>query len=134
MIVAGLAKTNNGWRYGFHQQLPTPFHLSGASGQRGCQRRRPERKRVGVQDHTQQESFLRSHWVNVAEIIRFPTYGQLIDAFCAGQLDAILVDGLSGYEFLQSERGQPFAILDDPLRPTKTSPMPTSASGKTIPN
>ena len=60
---------------------------------------------------------LRSHWVNVAEIIRFPTYGQLIDAFCAGQLDAILVDGLSGYEFLQSERGQPFAILDDPLPP-----------------
>lgn len=47
----------------------------------------------------------------------FPTYGQLIDAFCAGQLDAILVDGLSGYEFLQSERGQPFAILDDPLPP-----------------
>ena len=25
--------------------------------------------------------------------------------------------GLSGYEFLQSERGQPFAILDDPLPP-----------------
>ena len=65
----------------------------------------------------------------MAEIIRFPTYEQLLDAFCAGQLDVILVDGLSGYDFLQSERGLPFAILDDPL-----PPMPTSASGKTIPN
>ena len=53
----------------------------------------------------------------MVELIRFPAYEQLLEAFCAGGLDAILVDGLSGYEFLQSERGQPFAILDDPLPP-----------------
>ncbi|MFR4118570.1 MAG: substrate-binding periplasmic protein [Bilophila wadsworthia] len=119
MIVAGLAKNEQRLAYMdftnsyYHSRsiylgLPGSVAVS-AEGLKG--------KRVGVQDHTQQEIFLRSHWVNVAEIIRFPTYGQLIDAFCAGQLDAILVDGLSGYEFLQSERGQPFAILDDPLPP-----------------
>ena len=135
MIVAGLAKNEQRLAYMdftnsyYHSRsiylgLPGSVTVS-AEGLKG--------KRVGVQDHTQQEIFLRRHWVNVAEIIRFPTYEQLLDAFCAGQLDVILVDGLSGYEFLQSERGQPFAILDD-SRPTKTSPMPTSASGKTIPN
>ncbi|WP_279075998.1 substrate-binding periplasmic protein [Bilophila wadsworthia] len=119
MIVAGLAKNEQRLAYMdftnsyYHSRsiylgLPGSVAVS-AEGLKG--------KRVGVQDHTQQEIFLRSHWVNVAEIIRFSTYGQLIDAFCAGQLDAILVDGLSGYEFLQSERGQPFAILDDPLPP-----------------
>ena len=68
----------------------------------------------------------------MAEIIRFPTYGQLIDAFCAGQLDAILVDGLSGYEFLQSERGQPFAMLI--LRPTGDLAYAHIGVRKTIPN
>ena len=119
MIVAGLAKNEQRLAYMdftnsyYHSRsiylgLPGSVTVS-AEGLKG--------KRVGVQDHTQQEIFLRRHWVNVAEIIRFPTYEQLLDAFCAGQLDVILVDGLSGYEFLQSERGQPFAILDDPLPP-----------------
>ena len=107
MIVAGLAKNEQRLAYmdftnSYYHSRSIYLGLPGS---------------VTGQDHTQQESFLRRHWVNVAEIIRFPTYEQLLDAFCAGQLDVILVDGLSGYEFLQSERGQPFAILDDPLPP-----------------
>ena len=136
MIVAGLAKNEQRLAYMdftnsyYHSRsiylgLPGSVAVS-AEGLKG--------KRVGVQDHTQQEIFLRSHWVNVAEIIRFPTYGQLIDAFCAGQLDSILVDGLSGTNSSRASAASLSPYWMIPSRPTKTSPMPTSASGKTIPN
>ena len=117
MIIAGLAKNKERQEYMdfsnsyYHSRsiylgLPDSVGIN-AEGLKG--------KRVGVQEHTQQEIFLRKQWTGVAELVPFPTYELLLDAFCAGQLDVILVDGLSGYEFLQSERGQPFAILDDPL-------------------
>ena len=119
MIVAGLAKNEQRLAYMdftnsyYHSRsiylgLPNSVDIS-PEGLKG--------KRIGVQEHTQQEIFLQRHWADVVELIRFPAYEQLLEAFCAGGLDAILVDGLSGYEFLQSERGQPFAILDDPLPP-----------------
>lgn len=117
MIVAGLAKNGNRQEYMdfsnsyYHSRsiylgLPDGVGIDGLKG-----------KRIGVQAHTQQEIFLRKQWTGVADLVLFPTYELLIDAFCDGQLDAILVDGLSGYAFLRSERGQPFAILDDPLPP-----------------
>lgn len=119
IIIAGLAKNKERQEYMdfsdsyYHSRsiylgLPDSVSID-ANGLKG--------KRIGVQDHTQQEIFLQKQWAGVAELVPFPTYEQLIDAFCAGQLDVMLVDGLSGYEFLQSERGQPFAILDDPLPP-----------------
>ena len=119
LIVAGLAQNEQRQAYMdftnsyYHSRsiylgLPNSVDIS-PEGLKG--------KRIGVQEHTQQEIFLQRHWADVVELIRFPTYEQLLEAFCAGGLDAILVDGLSGYEFLQSERGQPFAILDDPLPP-----------------
>lgn len=119
LIVAGLAKNGNRQEYMdfsnsyYHSRsiylgLPDGVGIN-ANGLKG--------KRIGVQDHTQQEIFLQKQWSGVAELVPFPTYELLIDAFCDGQLDAILVDGLSGYAFLRSERGQPFAILDDPLPP-----------------
>ena len=119
LIVAGLAQNEQRQAYMdftnsyYHSRsiylgLPNSVDIS-PEGLKG--------KRIGVQEHTQQEIFLQRHWADVVELIRFPAYEQLLEAFCAGGLDAILVDGLSGYEFLQSERGQPFAILDDPLPP-----------------
>lgn len=119
MIIAGLAKNkereeymdfSNSYYHSRSIYLGLPDSVSiNAEGLKG--------KRIGVQDHTQQELFLRKQWSGVAELVPFSTYEQLLDAFCAGKLDVMLVDGLSGYEFLQSERGQPFAILDDPLPP-----------------
>lgn len=119
IIVAGLAKNaerqeymdfSNSYYHSRSIYLGIPDSVSiNAEGLKG--------KRIGVQKDTQQEIFLRKQWSGVAELVPFTTYELLLDAFCAGQLDIILIDGLPGYEFLQSERGQPYTILDDPLPP-----------------
>lgn len=119
IIVAGLAKNEERLAYmdfsnsyyrsrSIYLGLPGSVSIS-AEGLKG--------KRLGVQAHTQQENYIQEQWPGAAELVLFPTYEKLIDAFCDGQLDLILVDGLSGYDFLQSERGQQFAMLDDPLPP-----------------
>lgn len=73
-------------------------------------------KKIGSQMDTTQARFLQSQWGNVAVVV-LDSYEGVLDKLCAGELDAVLVDGLPGYAFLKSERGHPFDILTDPLSP-----------------
>lgn len=75
-------------------------------------------KKIGTQVDTMQAEFLRTQWGDVAEVV-VSSYEDILDRLCSGDLDAVLLDGLPGYDFLKSERGHAFELLADPLPPDK---------------
>lgn len=74
-----------------------------------------EGKRLGAQADTQQASLALNLWKDVAKISLYRNYGDLLDELYAGNLDIIISDGLPGYDFLRSERGENFIMLEVPL-------------------
>lgn len=73
-------------------------------------------KKLGAQKDTIQSRYAQSQWGDVAEV-ELDSYEGILDRLHAGELDAVLVDGLPGYAFLKSERGGSFELLADPMPP-----------------
>ena len=115
LIVAGLNSCPERERYmAFSDSY---FHTRGAylgrSGLGYSARECITGKRLGVQANTMLARFAQRHWAESTELVLFPSFNELIDELCAGRVDVALVEGLPGYGFLRSERGQPFTLLDD---------------------
>lgn len=74
-------------------------------------------KKIGVQAGTYHVDIALGLWGDIAEIVPHRSYGGMLDELCAGRLDVIISNGLPGYEFLRSERGEDFVMLetDQPL-------------------
>lgn len=72
-------------------------------------------KTIAVQGKTVQSDYLDEHYGDVATITPFATLKEAFAALVAREADAVLTDSLVAYEFLQSERGQQFDYIGDPL-------------------
>lgn len=73
-------------------------------------------KKIATQAHTIQAQYLQEHWGNVAEIV-LDSFEGMLKKLEKGEVDVVLMDGLPGYEFLKTEAGSKFEMLDDPLPP-----------------
>lgn len=71
-------------------------------------------KVVAAQQSTQQLSYLREHWVDIAEI-RTGSFAEVLKMLRSNQVDVILADSVVCVPFLKSEAGQGFDILGKPL-------------------
>lgn len=117
MLIAGLAPSEERREYmdftnGYYRSrsiyIGKPGQKISVEGLRG--------KKIGAQVDTMQASLLMEHWGNVADV-RLSSYEEVLNKLCSGELDVALVDGLPGYDFLKSEAGSEFEVLDDPLPP-----------------
>lgn len=72
-------------------------------------------KRIGTQSGTIQEKYLLETYGDIATIIAEIGYEEVFDALQNNKSDIILVDGLSGYEYLKSEKGKGLETIGDPI-------------------
>ncbi len=73
-------------------------------------------KRIGVQHKTTQEDFLRKTYGDVAEIVPFTSFEDIIEATIAKKIDIAFIDGLPGYHFLKTEKGQGLDMVGEPVK------------------
>ncbi len=72
-------------------------------------------KKIGVQHKTTQEAYLRKTFGEVAEIVTFSNFTEIISATLAKTIDIAFVDGLPGYAFLKTEKGDNLDIVGEPI-------------------
>lgn len=72
-------------------------------------------KKIGVQHKTTQETYLRKTFGDVAEIVTFSNFDEIMGATLNKTIDVAFVDGLPGYAFLKTERGEHLDIVGDPI-------------------
>jgi polar amino acid transport system substrate-binding protein len=89
--------------------IGNPAHLSSSSPEQ------LEGKILTTQNKTVQADYLIKHYGSVAKIVLFDTLAESFHALIHGKADAVLTDSLVGYEFLQTEPGQPFDYIGQPL-------------------
>ncbi|MCU0588788.1 MAG: transporter substrate-binding domain-containing protein [Syntrophobacteraceae bacterium] len=73
-------------------------------------------KKIGVQNKTTQEDYLRETYGDVAEVVTFTGFEDIMKALIARQLDIAFIDGLPGYHYLKSEAGQGLDIAGEPVK------------------
>lgn len=95
--------------------IGNPIRLSSSSPQH------LKGKILTTQSRTVQADYLKKHYGDVAEILLFETLAEAFHALVHGKADAVLTDSLVGYEFLQSEPGQPFDYIGQPLNTNNPS-------------
>lgn len=86
---------------------PTKPFIQTREGMKGCT--------VGVQTGTVQEAYLRSNYDGTALIKTALTMNEIFAMLVSGEVDTVLSDGLTIYDFLQTSAGQPFDIIGSPL-------------------
>ncbi len=69
-------------------------------------------KRIGAQTSTQQAVIAAKLWGDIAEIVLNKNYADMLTELSEGKLDIVISDGLPGYEFLRSERGEEFIMIE----------------------
>ncbi len=72
-------------------------------------------KRISVQHKTLQEEHLLKTYGDTIQVISFSSFEEAIEALRTKQVDLAFIDSLSGYHFLQSDAGQDFDIVGDPV-------------------
>ncbi len=72
-------------------------------------------KTLAAQRDTVQAQYLEDNFGDAAHIKLFPTLKESYAALANGSVDALLVDSLVAFEFLQSEHGQDFDYIGDPV-------------------
>lgn len=114
-VVAGYAQTEERARF---MAFSAPYYRSRSIyiGRPGIvvSREGLRGKRLAVLKWTVQESFLRSRWGDVCEVLAADTFDQVLGLLCTGKADALLTVGLLGYDFLKTDAGQPFMPLAVP--------------------
>lgn len=73
-------------------------------------------KRVGVKKGTLQELHLQTYYRDAITLAPADDFLSVATALKNGSVDLILVEGLSGYEFLRSEEGAGLETIGDPVR------------------
>ena len=78
--------------------------------------RRITNKRVGIQQNTTYERFLKTHFAEHVQLLHYPSTGQAYQTLANGELDLLLDDAVSDYfNFLPTEQNRTFEQIDDPV-------------------
>lgn len=72
-------------------------------------------KKIGVQHKTTQETYLRNTFGEVAEIVTFSNFDEIMAATLNKTIDVAFVDGLPGYAFLKTDKGENLDIVGEPI-------------------
>ncbi len=73
-------------------------------------------RKIGVQAGTIQESYLNQEYKDVATIVTFQTFEELLAAVHNDRIDTALVDGLPTYAYLRSPEGSALETLGEPIK------------------
>lgn len=79
-----------------------------------------EQLTIATQSHTVQEQYLREQYPQ-SKILAGTTISDAFTALIEGKADAVLIDSLTVFDFLQTEAGKPFDIIGPALPPHNTS-------------
>jgi ABC-type amino acid transport substrate-binding protein len=73
-------------------------------------------KRIAVQNQTTQEDYLRETYGDVAEIVTYTSFEDLMTALRENKVNIAFIDGLPGYHYLKSEKGQGLDLVGEPVK------------------
>ncbi|SHN59083.1 transporter substrate-binding domain-containing protein [Desulfovibrio litoralis] len=73
-------------------------------------------KKIGVQSQTTQEDFLKKSYGDIATIVPMKSFDDIIQAAINKDIDLAFIDGLPGYEFLRTPKGEQFDIAGEPIK------------------
>ena len=72
-------------------------------------------KKIGVQHKTTQETYLRKTFGDVAQIVTFSSFDEIMSATLNKTIDVAFVDGLPGYSFLKTDKGEHLDVVGEPI-------------------
>lgn len=73
-------------------------------------------KKIAVQNKTTQEEYLRKTYGDVAEIVLLTNFEDIIQHTIDKKVDIAFIDGLPGYHFLKTEKGEALDIVGEPVQ------------------
>ena len=73
-------------------------------------------KKIAVQHKTTQEEYLRTTYGDVAEIVPLTSFEDIIEHTLEKKVDIAFIDGLPGYHFLKTEKGEALDIVGEPVK------------------
>ena len=89
-------------------------------------------KRVGAQAGTAQTDFLKREYPGAVLVTR-PEFEELMDALKNGEIDAALIEGLSGFTYLKTPEGVHFETAGEPVQDPVLSAASSIAVSKKLP-
>ncbi|SOB60730.1 Polar amino acid transport system substrate-binding protein [Pseudodesulfovibrio profundus] len=79
-----------------------------------------EQLTIATQSHTVQEQYLREQYPQ-SKTLACTTIQEAFTALIQGKADAVLIDSLTVFDFLQTDAGKPYDIIGPALPPNNTS-------------
>ena len=73
-------------------------------------------KKIAVQNKTTQEEYLRNTYGDIAEIVPLTSFEDIIQHTLDKKVDIAFIDGLPGYHFLKTEKGEGLDIVGEAVK------------------
>ena len=73
-------------------------------------------KKIAVQNKTTQEEYLRKTYGDIAQIVPLTSFEDIIKQTLDKKVDIAFIDGLPGYHFLKTEKGEGLDIVGEPVK------------------